>query len=47
MPALDLSRAAVFLDYDGTISTRDTGIVLLERFAPPEWRAIADEYVRG
>jgi len=47
MPPLDLSRAAVFLDYDGTISTRDTGIVLLERFAPPEWRAIDDEYVRG
>jgi len=47
MPLLDLSRAAVFLDYDGTISTRDTGIVLLERFAPPEWQAIADEYVRG
>jgi 2,3-diketo-5-methylthio-1-phosphopentane phosphatase len=47
MPSLDLSRAAVFLDYDGTISTRDTGIVLLERFAPPEWRAIDDEYVRG
>jgi len=47
MAPLDLSRAAVFLDYDGTISTRDTGIVLLERFAPPEWRAIDDEYVRG
>jgi 2,3-diketo-5-methylthio-1-phosphopentane phosphatase len=47
MPSLELSRAAVFLDYDGTISTRDTGIVLLERFAPPEWRAIDDEYVRG
>jgi 2,3-diketo-5-methylthio-1-phosphopentane phosphatase len=47
MAPLDLSRAAVFLDYDGTISTRDTGIVLLERFAPPKWRAIDDEYGRG
>jgi 2,3-diketo-5-methylthio-1-phosphopentane phosphatase len=47
MAPLDLSRAAVFLDYDGTISTRDTGVVLLERFAPPRWRAIDDEYVRG
>jgi 2,3-diketo-5-methylthio-1-phosphopentane phosphatase len=47
MPSLDLARTAVFLDYDGTISTRDTGIVLLERFAPPEWRAIDEEYVRG
>jgi 2,3-diketo-5-methylthio-1-phosphopentane phosphatase len=47
MPSLDLSRAAVFLDYDGTISTRDTGVALLERFAPPQWREIDEEYVRG
>ena len=47
MPSVDLSRAAVFLDYDGTISTRDTGVALLERFAPPRWREIDDEYVRG
>jgi 2-hydroxy-3-keto-5-methylthiopentenyl-1-phosphate phosphatase len=47
MPPLDLSRASVFLDYDGTISTSDTGVVLLERFAPPAWRAISDEYTRG
>jgi 2,3-diketo-5-methylthio-1-phosphopentane phosphatase len=47
MAPLDLSRTAVFLDFDGTISTRDTGVALLERFAPPEWRAIDDEYVRG
>jgi 2,3-diketo-5-methylthio-1-phosphopentane phosphatase len=47
MPSLDLSRTAVFLDYDGTISTRDTGVALLERFAPPTWREIDDEYVRG
>jgi 2-hydroxy-3-keto-5-methylthiopentenyl-1-phosphate phosphatase len=47
MPALDLSRTAVFLDYDGTISTRDTGVALLERYAPPAWRAIDDEYTRG
>ena len=46
MPPVDLSRTAVFLDYDGTISARDTGVVLLERFAPPEWRAIDEEYVR-
>jgi 2,3-diketo-5-methylthio-1-phosphopentane phosphatase len=47
MPALDLSRTAVFLDYDGTISTRDTGVALLERYAPPAWREIDDEYTRG
>ena len=47
MAPLDLSHVAVFLDYDGTISTRDTGVALLERFAPPRWREIDDEYVRG
>lgn len=47
MPLLDLTRAAVFLDYDGTISTRDTGVALLEQFAPPAWRAISEEYLRG
>jgi 2-hydroxy-3-keto-5-methylthiopentenyl-1-phosphate phosphatase len=47
MAPVDLSRAAVFLDYDGTISTQDTGVALLERFAPPAWRDIDDEYVRG
>jgi 2-hydroxy-3-keto-5-methylthiopentenyl-1-phosphate phosphatase len=47
MPLLDLTRAAVFLDYDGTISTRDTGVALLEQFAPPAWRAISEEYTRG
>jgi 2-hydroxy-3-keto-5-methylthiopentenyl-1-phosphate phosphatase len=47
MPSLDLAHAAAFLDYDGTISTRDTGVALLERFAPPAWRAIDEEYTRG
>jgi 2-hydroxy-3-keto-5-methylthiopentenyl-1-phosphate phosphatase len=47
MPLLDLARAAVFLDYDGTISTRDTGVALLEEFAPPAWRTIDEEYTRG
>jgi 2-hydroxy-3-keto-5-methylthiopentenyl-1-phosphate phosphatase len=47
MAPLDLSRVAVFLDYDGTISTRDTGVALLERFAHPGWREIDEEYVRG
>jgi 2,3-diketo-5-methylthio-1-phosphopentane phosphatase len=46
-PSLDLARTTVFLDYDGTISTRDTGVALLERFAPPRWQAIDEEYARG
>lgn len=47
MPPIDVARSAVFLDYDGTISVRDTGIVLLERFADDAWKVIADEYARG
>jgi 2,3-diketo-5-methylthio-1-phosphopentane phosphatase len=44
---LDLARTSVFLDFDGTITVEDSGVHLLERFAPPEWRAIDAEYVRG
>jgi 2-hydroxy-3-keto-5-methylthiopentenyl-1-phosphate phosphatase len=44
---VDLGRAAVFLDFDGTISVRDTGVHVLERLAPPEWRAISEAYGRG
>lgn len=47
MGSVDLASASVFLDYDGTISTRDTGVALLERFAPPAWRDVDDEYTRG
>jgi 2-hydroxy-3-keto-5-methylthiopentenyl-1-phosphate phosphatase len=43
----DLARTAVFLDFDGTVTVVDSGVHLLERFAPPEWRAIDDEYRRG
>jgi 2,3-diketo-5-methylthio-1-phosphopentane phosphatase len=44
---LDLGRASVFLDFDGTISEADTGVYLMERLAPPEWEAIGDAYRRG
>ena len=47
MGSVELASASVFLDYDGTISTRDTGVALLERFAPPAWRDVDDEYTRG
>jgi 2,3-diketo-5-methylthio-1-phosphopentane phosphatase len=47
-PALDLSRAAVFLDFDGTISTVDVGIHLLERTAPhDDWWELHEQYERG
>ena len=45
--AIDLASASVFLDFDGTITTVDSGVHLLERLAPPEWRAVSDEYERG
>jgi 2-hydroxy-3-keto-5-methylthiopentenyl-1-phosphate phosphatase len=44
---LDLSRASVFLDFDGTISTVDVGMHLLDRAASPEWWDLHDRYERG
>jgi len=44
---LDLTRTAVFLDFDGTISEADTGVHLMERFGAPGWREIDDAYIRG
>ena len=37
----------MFLDFDGTITTVDSGVHLLERFASPEWRAVDEEFRRG
>ena len=44
---LDLARTSVFLDFDGTITTVDADVHLLERLAPPEWREIDAEFQRG
>jgi 2-hydroxy-3-keto-5-methylthiopentenyl-1-phosphate phosphatase len=44
---LDLSRTSVFLDFDGTVSTRDVGIHLLERAGTDGWWALHEEYERG
>ena len=44
---LDLSRTSVFLDFDGTVSTRDVGIHLLERAGSDGWWALHEEYERG
>jgi len=43
----DPSRAAVFLDFDGTITTADVGQHLLNRLASPEWIELHDAYGRG
>jgi 2,3-diketo-5-methylthio-1-phosphopentane phosphatase len=44
---VDLTRASLFLDFDGTITTVDADVYLLERLAPPEWREIDEEFQRG
>ena len=43
----DLANASVFLDFDGTITTRDVGVHLLERLGAPEWRGLSEQYARG
>lgn len=44
---LDLARTSVFLDFDGTISTVDVGVHVLTKAAPPEWRAIDEQFRHG
>ena len=43
----DLSSAAIFFDFDGTISTTDTGVYLLQRLAAPGWQEVGDRYEAG
>lgn len=42
---VDLENTTVLLDFDGTISTRDVGVHLLERLADPRWHAIEQQYL--
>ena len=35
------------LDFDGTVTRKDVGDEVCNRFAPPEWRAIDDAWVRN
>jgi 2-hydroxy-3-keto-5-methylthiopentenyl-1-phosphate phosphatase len=45
---LDLSRTSVFLDFDGTVSTDDIGLFLLQRFAPGgAWREVSAQFDAG
>src|SRR3954449_6512793 len=44
---LDLANTAVFLDFDGTISTADVGMHVLTRAGAPEWLQLHDQYERG
>jgi 2,3-diketo-5-methylthio-1-phosphopentane phosphatase len=42
-----LADTSVFLDFDGTITRRDTCVHLLERLAPADWRRFSDAYAAG
>ena len=44
---LDLERTSVFLDFDGTISTVDVGMYVLERAASPAWWDLHEQFERG
>jgi len=45
---VDLASAAVFLDFDGTMTVEDTGVHLLERLtADDAWRSIDELYKAG
>ena len=43
----DPATLSVFLDFDGTITTVDTGVHVLERLGDPRWREVDAEYARG
>jgi 2,3-diketo-5-methylthio-1-phosphopentane phosphatase len=45
--ALDLTRVAVFVDFDGTVSEADTGVHLLQRLGAPGWSDVSEAYRRG
>jgi 2-hydroxy-3-keto-5-methylthiopentenyl-1-phosphate phosphatase len=44
---LDLASTAVFLDFDGTISTVDVGMHVLTRAGAPEWWELHEQFERG
>ena len=46
-PAVHLPGASVFLDFDGTVSTADIGVALLEAFGRPGWRELGTAYASG
>lgn len=46
-PAVRLPGASVFLDFDGTVSTADIGVTLLEAFGRPGWQELGAAYASG
>lgn len=47
MPADGVSLPVVFVDFDGTITQRDTTDAILEAFADPRWRDIEAAWTSG
>ena len=47
METLDFKSTSVFLDFDGTISTKDIGVHLMERLTDSSWLGIEDLYEHG
>jgi 2-hydroxy-3-keto-5-methylthiopentenyl-1-phosphate phosphatase len=46
-PAVHLPGTSVFLDFDGTVSTADIGVALLEAFGRPGWQELDGAYAAG
>ena len=44
---VDLARASVFLDFDGTVTERDVGRHVLEQLARPGWQELSEQYRAG
>lgn len=42
-----MTRAQILLDFDGTVTVKDTVDAILERFAAPAWRKVEDEWKAG
>lgn len=39
---IDNRQPVIFCDFDGTITEHDVVVMIMEAFAPPEWKAIVD-----
>jgi len=42
-----MTRAKVLLDFDGTVTVKDTVDAILERFAEPAWRDVEEDWKNG
>ena len=47
IPDPQIKPLAVLVDFDGTITTRDIGDLVVEKFADPGWESLMDLYRAG